>query len=112
MLSPPTRRQISTELTNKLIKAVLMKTSTRKHLSFAIYTAFFLSGLAGLMHQVIWARLLVQLIGSTAHAQMIVLAVFIGGLAIGATWFGKLADQHRHPLASGQQYAYGTADNQ
>ena len=98
MLSPPTRRQISTELTNKLIKAVLMKTSTRKHLSFAIYTAFFLSGLAGLMHQVIWARLLVQLIGSTAHAQMIVLAVFMGGLAIGATWFGKLADQHRHPL--------------
>ena len=75
-----------------------MKTSTRKHLSFAIYTAFFLSGLAGLMHQVIWARLLVQLIGSTAHAQMIVLAVFMGGLAIGATWFGKLADQHRHPL--------------
>lgn len=98
MLSPPTRRQISTELTNKLIKAVLMKSSTRKHLSFAIYTAFFLSGLAGLMHQVIWARLLVQLIGSTAHAQMIVLAVFMGGLAIGATWFGKLADQHRHPL--------------
>lgn len=75
-----------------------MKSSTRKHLSFAIYTAFFLSGLAGLMHQVIWARLLVQLIGSTAHAQMIVLAVFMGGLAIGATWFGKLADQHRHPL--------------
>ena len=98
MLSPPTRRQISTELTIKSIKAVLMKTSTRKHLSFAIYTAFFLSGLAGLMHQVIWARLLVQLIGSTAHAQMIVLAVFMGGLAIGATWFGKLADQHRHPL--------------
>ena len=75
-----------------------MKSSTRKQLSFAIYTAFFLSGLAGLMHQVIWARLLVQLIGSTAHAQMIVLAVFMGGLAIGATWFGKLADQHRYPL--------------
>ena len=47
----------------------------------AIFVAFLLSGFAGLMHQVIWAKLLVQLIGATAYAQATVLAVFMGGLA-------------------------------
>ena len=42
----------------------------------AIFWAFLLSGFAGLMHQVVWAKLLVQLIGTTAHAQAAVLAVF------------------------------------
>ena len=42
-----------------------------------VFTAFFLSGFAGLMHQVVWAKLLVGLIGTTAHAQAAVLAVFI-----------------------------------
>ena len=43
-----------------------------------ILAAFFLSGFAGLMHQVVWAKLLVQLIGATAYAQAVVLAVFMG----------------------------------
>ncbi|MGE4650919.1 MAG: hypothetical protein AAEJ53_08535 [Myxococcota bacterium] len=47
----------------------------------SIATAFFLSGLAGLMHEVVWAKLLVRLIGATAYAQSVVLAVFMGGLA-------------------------------
>ena len=33
---------------------------------------------AGLMHQVVWAKLLAGLIGTTAHAQAAVLAVFMG----------------------------------
>ena len=64
----------------------------------AILAAFFLSGFAGLMHQVIWAKLLVQLIGATAHAQATVLAVFMGGLAIGAVTFGRRADRRQRPL--------------
>ena len=51
-----------------------------KHLVLA---AFCLSGFAGLMHQVVWAKLLAGLIGTTAHAQAVVLAVFMGGLALG-----------------------------
>ena len=38
-------------------------------LNRSIFAAFFLSGLAGLMHEVVWAKLLVQLIGATAYAQ-------------------------------------------
>jgi spermidine synthase/MFS family permease len=63
-----------------------------------VLAAFFVSGFAGLMHQVVWAKLLVQLIGATAHAQAAVLAVFMGGLAIGAAWFGRRVDRHGRPL--------------
>jgi len=65
-----------------------------------IFVAFFLSGFAGLMHQVVWAKLLVQLIGATAYAQVVVLAVFMGGLALGAFLFGRRSDRSGRPLRS------------
>ena len=66
----------------------------------ATLLAFFASGFAGLMHQVIWAKLLVPLIGATAYAQATVLAVFMGGLAIGAVGFGKRVDRLGRPLGT------------
>jgi spermidine synthase len=63
-----------------------------------IFAAFFLSGFAGLMHQVVWAKLLVQHIGATAYAQVVVLAVFMGGLALGAFLFGRRVDRSGRPL--------------
>ena len=53
--------------------------------------ALFLSGAAGLVHEVAWAKLLARLIGSTAHAQALVLALFMGGLAWGAVRYGSRA---------------------
>src|SRR5262245_56328691 len=64
----------------------------------AVLLAVFVSGVAGLMHQVVWARLLVQLIGATAHAQAAVLGVFMGGLAVGAVALGRRADRTARPL--------------
>jgi len=64
--------------------------------------AIFASGLAGLMHEIVWSKMLVSLIGSTAHAQVAVLAVFMGGLALGAVLFGRHTDRAGHPL---QTYA-------
>ena len=63
-----------------------------------ILWALFLSGFAGLMHEIVWARLLVNLIGNTAHAQAVVLTVFMGGLAIGAVLFGRGSDRSNSPL--------------
>lgn len=63
-----------------------------------VLLALFTSGMAGLVHEIVWAKLLATLIGSTAHAQALVLAVFMGGLAIGSLIFGRRADRARRPL--------------
>ena len=62
--------------------------------------AFFLGGVAALMHEVVWAKLLVRLIGATAYAQAAVLAVFMGGLALGSVLFGRRADRSGRPLST------------
>lgn len=64
----------------------------------SVALAFFASGFAGLMHQVVWSKLLVHVIGATAYAQAVVLAVFMGGLAAGARWGGRVADRSGRPL--------------
>ncbi len=63
-----------------------------------VLIALFVSGMAGLMHEVVWAKLLVSLIGNTADSNAVVLIVFMGGLAIGAVSFGKRADTWKKPL--------------
>lgn len=50
---------------------------------------FFLSGAAGLVYQVVWTKLLSQLFGSTTYAVAAVLAVFMGGLALGNALFAR-----------------------
>lgn len=59
---------------------------------------FFLSGFTGLVYEVIWSRYLALLLGSTAHAQVGVLAVFMAGLALGSAWWGAKADRTPRPL--------------
>lgn len=53
----------------------------------------FLSGAAGLIYEVLWARRLALVFGSTALAQTTVLAVFLGGLSAGSAWLGRRADR-------------------
>ena len=65
-----------------------------------VLAAFFLGGVAALMHEVVWAKLLVRLIGATAYAQVAVLAVFMGGLALGSVLFGRRIDRAGRPLQS------------
>jgi len=64
-----------------------------------VLAAFFLGGVAALMHEVVWAKLLVRLIGATAYAQVAVLAVFMGGLALGSVLFGRRVDRAGRPLS-------------
>jgi len=53
---------------------------------------FFLSGFAGLVYQVIWLRQFTLIFGATAYASSAVLSTFMGGLALGAYWAGRRAD--------------------
>ncbi len=59
---------------------------------------FFLSGISGLAYETIWFRMLIRVFGTTLAATSTVLAVFMGGLAIGAVLAGKKADELKNPL--------------
>jgi spermidine synthase len=59
---------------------------------------FALSGCAGLMHEVAWARALGQTLGSSLLALTAVLAAFLGGLGLGSEIAGHAASRAREPL--------------
>lgn len=63
-----------------------------------ILGTFFLSGIAGLLYQVVWTRYLALFLGHTSYAVVAVLAAFMGGLALGNAWLGAVADRVRRPL--------------
>ena len=66
---------------------------------------FFLSGISGLIYQVLWLRVLSLVFGVTIFAVSTVLASFMAGLAVGSFGAGKVADRLRNPLA-----AYGVVE--
>lgn len=59
---------------------------------------FFASGLAALLYEVVWLRLLGLSFGNTVHAVTTVLAAYMGGLALGSVLAGRRADRVRRPL--------------
>lgn len=59
---------------------------------------FILSGATGLIYEVLWARMLGLVFGATTFAISAVLAAFMGGLALGSAWAGKLASRIKRPL--------------
>src|SRR4051794_613509 len=60
---------------------------------------FFCSGATALIYEVLWSKYLALMFGSTVYAQTVILAVFMGGLALGNRLFGNRADALRQPLA-------------
>ena len=50
---------------------------------------FFLSGSAGLVYQVLWMRSLSLFFGSDIYGASIILAAFMGGLALGSFGGGR-----------------------
>lgn len=63
-----------------------------------IYAIFILSGAAGLMYEVVWARQLVLVFGNTTQAVSAILTGFFGGMAIGSAFGGRIADRVARPL--------------
>jgi spermidine synthase len=70
-----------------------------------IALCFILSGATGLIYEVLWARMLGLVFGATTFAISAVLAAFMGGLALGSAWAGKLAARIKRPLK-----AYGVIE--
>ena len=63
-----------------------------------ISVLFLLSGATGLVYEVVWAKYLTLVLGNTAHAHTVVLATFLGGLALGNALLGPWADKVRNRL--------------
>jgi spermidine synthase len=59
----------------------------------AILAIFVLSGAAGLIYEVVWARELVLVFGNTTQAVSAILTGFFGGMAIGSAVGGRVADR-------------------
>lgn len=81
---------------NRYIGASMPK--TLKKTSFPTLPAwilfcFFFSGMAGLIYQVLWLRIIGKVIGSAPFAVATVLSVFMGGLALGSRLAGKRIDR-------------------
>ena len=58
-----------------------------------IYLLFFLSGISGLIYQVIWVRMFGNVFGNTIYSASIVVAVFMLGLGAGSYLVGAWADR-------------------
>ena len=64
----------------------------------ALLVVFFLSGMSGLIYQVVWLRMLSLAFGVTSFAVATVLCGFMGGLALGAFVAGRITHRIRRPL--------------
>ena len=65
---------------------------------WAVLGIFVLSGAAGLIYEIVWARQLVLVFGNTTQAVSAILTGFFGGMAIGSILGGRVADRVRSPL--------------
>jgi len=70
----------------------------RRNFGWLILLLFFCSGATALVYEIIWSKFLSQMFGSTIYAQTVVLATFMGGLALGNKFFGNLADRLPQPI--------------
>lgn len=63
-----------------------------------LFGAFFVSGAAALVFEVVWTRLLLLEFGATSLAVATVLAAFMGGMALGSAFAPRLLRVGRDPL--------------
>jgi spermidine synthase len=64
----------------------------------AVFLIFTASGFAGLIYQSIWSHYLKLFLGHAAYAQTLVLAIFMGGMALGAWLASRISPRWRDLL--------------
>ena len=68
------------------------KTVKRSWLYPLVLLFFFLSGMTGLIYEILWTRMITGIIGAAPFAVSIVLTVFMGGLGLGSYIAGRRID--------------------
>jgi len=74
-----------------------MNVNTQRH-GAALLWIFIASGFAGLIYQSIWTSYLGLFLGHSAHAQSLVLILFMGGMALGAWLVSRHSERLGNPL--------------
>ncbi|HVN70593.1 MAG TPA: spermidine synthase [Desulfomonilia bacterium] len=69
-----------------------------KNLKPWLYLLFSLSGFAGLIYESVWSHYIKLILGHSAYAQSLVLAIFMGGMAIGAWLVSLVSHRIKNPL--------------
>jgi len=72
-----------------------------------VYLIFFISGISGLVYQVIWIRQFGLIFGNTIYSSSIVIGVFMLGLGLGSYIIGSFADNEyrQNPTTALKLYA-------
>jgi spermidine synthase len=63
-----------------------------------LFLLFFLSGISGLVYESLWSRYLKLFVGSAATAQILVLALFMGGMSLGSLLAGRYSARISKPI--------------
>jgi spermidine synthase len=63
-----------------------------------LYLVLFGSGVSALIYQIVWIRKFGLVFGVHVFSMATVLTAFMAGLALGAVYFGNLADRHKNPV--------------
>jgi len=80
--------------------------ATPPALRIALYILFTLSGFSGLIYESVWSHYLKLMLGHAAYAQTLVLAIFMGGMALGA-WLASRYSRRWDNLLLGYAIAEG-----
>jgi spermidine synthase len=75
-----------------------------------VYLLFFLSGISGLIYQVVWVRVFGNVFGNTVYSASIVIAVFMLGLGVGSYVVGVWADRRYARRPDTLLRAYGVVE--
>jgi len=83
-----------------MIKPLLRKKTIPHQLSRSpwIYFLFLFSGVASLIYQIVWVRMLTLVFGHTIYSVSIVLSAFMAGLGLGSYLWGRTIDKTGKPL--------------
>ncbi|MBI5328552.1 MAG: fused MFS/spermidine synthase [Deltaproteobacteria bacterium] len=79
--------------------------NTARITRYLLIICFFITGVTGLVYELVWTRMLILAFGSTQFAVTTVLTSFMAGLAIGSLILGRLIDRYNKPIA-----AYGIVE--
>ena len=81
-----------------MVSPALRDASSHRVIRRVIFLLFLLSGISGLVYEVVWTRMLMVVFGNTVFAVATVLSAFMTGLALGSFSSGRMIDRRKDPL--------------